>query len=98
MMQAPQYLANGGTLVFVGLVQAQLSFDDPEMHRREVTLLRSRNATSADFARVIGDLDAGRVNLAPWITHRATPEAMIAEFSDWLKPETGVVKALLEWA
>lgn len=98
MMQAPQYLANGGTLVFVGLVQAQLSFDDPEMHRREVTLLRSRNATSADFARVIGDLDAGRVNLAPWITHRATPEAMIAEFGGWLKPETGVVKALIEWA
>lgn len=98
MMQAPQYLANGGTLVFVGLVQAQLSFDDPEMHRREVTLLRSRNATGADFERVIADLAAGRIDLTPWITHRATPEAMIGEFAGWLNPETGVVKALIEWA
>src|SRR5690606_9005193 len=65
--------ANGGRLTFVGLVQSALTFHDPEFHRREMTLLSSRNATSEDFAAVIAALESGQVNLAPWITHHATP-------------------------
>ena len=98
MMAAPQYLANGGTLVFVGLVQGALSFDDPELHRREVTLLRSRNATAADFGWVMGQIEAGRVSLEPGITHRAAPAALVAEFDGWRDPAAGVVKAMLELA
>ena len=89
--------AQGGKLVFVGLVQGEISFQDPEFHRREMTLFASRNAISADFAYVIQSIDEGKIKLDPWITHRASPEELVTEFSNWLDPERGVVKAMLEF-
>jgi threonine dehydrogenase-like Zn-dependent dehydrogenase len=97
MMAAFQLVANGGRLILVGLVQGELSFQDPEFHRREMTLLSSRNATGEDFAQVIRTLERGQIDLAPWITHRAAPSTLAAEFPGWLEPERGVVKAILEF-
>ena len=97
MMQAFNYVAHGGKLVFVGLFQGDVTFHDPDFHRRELTLLSSRNATDEDFARVIAMLESGTINLDPWITHRAPPEEICATFPGWLEPERGVVKAMLEF-
>ena len=97
MMQAVQYVANGGKLVYVSLVQADITFRDPELHRRELTLLRSRNAIAADFRWVMQMVEDGRVDLEPWITHRAPAERVVEEFPGWLDPERGVVKALVEF-
>ena len=97
MMNAFDYVAHGGKLVFVGLVQDDITFHDPDFHRREQTLLSSRNATMEDFKKVIQTLEAGQINLDPWITHRASPEALITQFPRWLEPESGVIKAMLEF-
>lgn len=97
MMQAVQYVANGGKLVYVSLVQADLTFTDPELHRRELTLLRSRNALAADFIWAMQMVEDGRIDLGPWITHRAPADAMVGEFPSWLNPERGVVKAVVEF-
>ncbi len=97
MMAAFDYVAHGSKLVLVGLVQADITFHDPDFHRREMTLMSSRNATAVDFAWAIENLEAGQINLTPWITHRASPEALVTEFSSWLEPETGVIKAMLEF-
>ena len=96
MMAAFRYVANSGKLIYVGLVQGDLTFNDPEFHRREVTLFASRNATKGDFKAVIAALESGRVNIAPWITHRSAPDQFIQSFPTWLEPERGVVKAMLE--
>jgi 2-desacetyl-2-hydroxyethyl bacteriochlorophyllide A dehydrogenase len=96
MMGAFQYVANGGRLVFVGLFQGDVTFNDPEFHRRELTLLSSRNAIRADFEQVLAHLEAGDINPAPWITHRASPEELVDQFADWTDPNSGVVKAMLE--
>jgi 2-desacetyl-2-hydroxyethyl bacteriochlorophyllide A dehydrogenase len=89
--------ANGGRLVFVGLVQDNLTFYDPEAHRRELTVLFSRNATGADFKRVIGLLEDGIMDIDPWITHRATfGEDVIGQFALWLNPQSRFIKALIE--
>jgi threonine dehydrogenase-like Zn-dependent dehydrogenase len=93
-----RYVANSGKLVYVGLVQGEITFNDPEFHRRELTLFASRNATARDFQDVIAALEAGRVNIAPWITHRSGPDTFIQDFPTWLEPERGVVKAMLELA
>jgi alcohol dehydrogenase len=66
------------------------------MHRREMTLLASRNALSRDFGDIIRHIEEGRLDTRPWITHRAGFEEMIGEFPRWLRPETGVVKAMVE--
>jgi 2-desacetyl-2-hydroxyethyl bacteriochlorophyllide A dehydrogenase len=96
MEQAFALPAHGGTLVFVGLVQGDVSFRDPDFHRRELTLLASRNALPADFAQVIATLETGRLDVRPWITHRAALADVPASFPQWTAPEAGVVKAMIE--
>lgn len=98
MMKAFEYVAAGGKLVYVGLVQADITFHDPFLHRREITLFASRNATPADFDTVISGVRTGRVDTAPWITHRATFDDMVERFPSWLLPDTGVIKAVVDWA
>lgn len=96
MARALQYCAFGGTLVYVGITQQEISFAQaPTLHRRELTIRGSRNAHSRDFARIIRLIEDGTIDTRPWITHRGTFDGMIADFPGWLKPETGVIKAIV---
>ena len=89
--------AHGGRLVFVGFCQGEVTFRDAEAHRRELTLLLSRNAVGADFARVIGLLETGAVDIAPWLTHRVSFGAdVISRFPFWLDPQSKFIKAIIE--
>ena len=97
MAAAFDYVAHGGSLVLVGHIKGDLSFSDPHFHSHEMTLLASRNATPADFTWVIECLQTGAINLDPWITHRAAPESIVADFPTWLDPATGVIKAMLSF-
>lgn len=45
-------VAHSGTLVYVGLMKAEITFQDPEFHKRKLTLTGSRNATMEDSQRV----------------------------------------------
>ncbi|MXX26915.1 MAG: zinc-binding alcohol dehydrogenase family protein [Caldilineaceae bacterium SB0668_bin_21] len=97
MMNALGLIEQGGSVVFISLVQDDITFPDPEFHRRETTLISSRNATSADFARVVETLETGAIDLAPWLTHSAPPEELIDAFPGWSQPENQVVKAMLHF-
>ena len=97
MSGAMQYCSFAGRLVYVGITQAELQFPHaPLMHRRELTLLASRNALSRDFSRIIGLIENQQLDTRPWITHQASFDGMLTEFPKWLKPETGVIKAVVE--
>ncbi len=96
MNGAFEYVANGGRLTLVGLVQEEVTFRDSEFHRKEMTLLATRNSQPGDFRRIITLMEEGEVDIRPWITHRTGFEDLIADFPTWLEPETGVVKAMLE--
>lgn len=85
---------NGGTLVFVGLVQGTLAFDDPEFHRRELTVLASRNATAADFDAVIAALPS--IDIAAWVNRRCTPTGLADALATWRDPQSGVIKGMLD--
>lgn len=92
------YAGHGGRLILVGLAQGDITFHDPDFHRRELALLSSRNATTSDFQRVIAALESGQIDLVPWITHRATAETMIEQFPGWFERESGIIKALITFA
>ena len=92
-----EYPAHGGRLTFVGLFQGEVTFNDPNFHRRELTLLASRNALPADFTRIIHLIETGRIDTTPWITHRAGFADAAGMFPAWVKPETGVIKAMIEF-
>ncbi|TFE22744.1 zinc-binding alcohol dehydrogenase family protein [Cohnella luojiensis] len=88
--------AHGGKLVFVGLVKSDITFNDPEFHKRELTLMGSRNATKEDFDHVYSAVKNGLIDVGGYITHRSTFAGMIGEFESWLKPESKVIKAMVE--
>lgn len=97
MMQAFNYVAHSGRIVYVGLVKGDLSFNDPYLHSHELTLLASRNATSADFRWVLDTLSSGEVSVSGWDTHHSTPDTLVDEFASWTLPKTGVIKAVLSF-
>jgi threonine dehydrogenase-like Zn-dependent dehydrogenase len=90
------YVAHAGSYVLVSIVPERVSFADPEFHRRETTLLGSRNATLADVTRVMAAIRAGRIDTAALNTHRAPLAAVPETMFRWMKPETGVMKAIVE--
>jgi 2-desacetyl-2-hydroxyethyl bacteriochlorophyllide A dehydrogenase len=96
MESAFQYVSHGGRLVYVGLVKSDISFSDPEFHKREMSIMSSRNATRTDFEHVIECIRKGHIDTDTFITHRADFEDMIGAYEAWLKPETGVIKAIVE--
>ena len=99
MSGALNFCAYGGRLVYVGITQQEVSFPHaPIMHRRQLSVLASRNALSRDFSRIISLIESGRIDTNPWITHRVPFSRMIQEFPSWLKPETGVIKTIIEMA
>jgi 2-desacetyl-2-hydroxyethyl bacteriochlorophyllide A dehydrogenase len=97
MCRSFNYVASGGKLVFVGLFTGEVTFDDPEFHRREMTLLSSRNSTAADFQRVIGLMEADKLDVSRWITHRISSRDFIDTFPHWIEMGAGVIKGMVEW-
>ncbi|MBM4076242.1 MAG: zinc-binding alcohol dehydrogenase family protein [Planctomycetes bacterium] len=96
MSNAINYVGHTGKLVFVGITTDLVSFPHPIMHRREMTLLASRNALPEDFGRIIQLIETGQIDTRPWITHRTGFEELIDRFPSYTKPETGVIKAIVE--
>lgn len=69
MRSGLDYVAHGGTYVLVSVVKDEIGFPDPEFHKRETTLLASRNALSADFQRVVSSIEAGKIPTDALLTH-----------------------------
>ncbi|MGL6095690.1 MAG: zinc-binding alcohol dehydrogenase family protein, partial [Fimbriiglobus sp.] len=96
MSNALNFVGFAGRLVFVGITTNEISFGQPLMHRREMTFLGSRNALPGDFRRIINLIEDGKLDTGPWITHRTPFAELIGTFPSYLKPETGVIKAMVE--
>lgn len=92
-----RYLAHGGRYVLIGLQKGEISFSHPEFHKREATLMSSRNATRQDFEYVIASVKRGEVKPTKFITHRVLFEEVAGEFESWLNPANGVIKAMVEF-
>jgi 2-desacetyl-2-hydroxyethyl bacteriochlorophyllide A dehydrogenase len=90
------YLAHGGRYVLVGLQKGEICFSHPEFHKREATLMSSRNATREDFAFVMDAMAKGSIDPTAYITHRVTFDQVKDNFASWLNPASGVIKAIVE--
>ncbi|MES2462632.1 MAG: zinc-binding alcohol dehydrogenase family protein [Armatimonadota bacterium] len=97
MNRAFDYVAPGGRLIFVGLFQGNVTFSDPDFHRKELTILATRNALPADFKNIIGWIESGAIDTGNWVTHRAPFSDVPAAFNGWTKPQSGVLKAIIEF-
>lgn len=93
------YLAHGGRYILIGLQRGDLVFSHPEFHKREATLMSSRNATRKDFEQVIHWLKNGLVTPAAYITNEVTFDTVKDLFHSWLDPSNGIIKTAVktEW-
>src|SRR5215212_8524502 len=96
MSSAFGLIAPGGRLIFVGITTEEVRFKHAVFHKTEGTLLCSRNALPEDFTRIISLIEEGRIDTKPWITHRTGFDDLPAVFPSYTKPETGVIKAMIE--
>jgi 2-desacetyl-2-hydroxyethyl bacteriochlorophyllide A dehydrogenase len=91
-----QYLAHTGRYVMIGLQKGNISFEHPEFHKREATLMSSRNATRTDFEQVVNALKQKLILPTNYITHRVNFFEVKDEFNKWLDSENNVIKAIIE--
>ncbi|EWH11756.1 alcohol dehydrogenase GroES-like protein [Catenovulum agarivorans DS-2] len=89
-------LAHGGTIVFVSIVKNKISFEDPEFHKRETTLMGSRNATKEDFEYVVECIRKGLVKPRSFVTHTGQFDQITELLPKWAQSDSGVVKAVIE--
>jgi len=90
------FIAHGGKYVLISIVPGPIGFSDPEFHKREATLLGSRNATTEDFDTVVAAMRAGQVPTDALATHRMPLSKVPSDFAGLLDPTAGVVKAIVE--
>ena len=95
MMGTFDLVAFGGRIVFVGLFKGDVTFHDPSFHRREITLLASRNAAAATFRQVIAWVESGQLRTDPWITHRMALVDVPSHFAQ-VASQPNLVKAMIE--
>jgi 2-desacetyl-2-hydroxyethyl bacteriochlorophyllide A dehydrogenase len=96
MAGAMEYVAHTGTLVYVGITTQEISFAHPVLHRREMNLLASRNALPRDFPRIISLIEDGTIDTTAWITHQVAFDDVPERFDSLTRPESGVLKAIIE--
>jgi len=91
-----QYLAHGGRYVLIGLQSGEITFSHPEFHKRESTLMSSRNATKADFDFVISCIENQLIDPEKYITNTLNFDDVKDQFPDLLQANTDVIKAIIK--
>ncbi len=91
-------VGNGGRYVLVSVVTETVTFQDSDFHRKELTLLGSRNATAEDFERVMTAMRAGEVPIDRLITHRTSLRQAVTDLPRWAQDKTGLLKAVIEFS
>ena len=89
------HVAHGGALVFVGLVKDDISFPDPEFHKRELMIIASRNALKADFDHVVASICNGAIPVDHLVTHNTSLTAAVRDLPSLAEQKSGLIKALI---
>ncbi len=90
------YMAHGARYVLVGLQKEAIHFSHPEFHKREASLMSSRNASRDDFEYVINCIKNRNIKPLNFITHQVSFNNLATEFPSYIKPETAFIKAMVD--
>ena len=90
------YVAHGGRYVLVSVVKNDITFSDPEFHKREMSVIGSRNATQEDFEYVIRNIENGNIPTEKLHTHGCRLEQLPEQLPRWMDAQDEVIKAIAE--
>lgn len=96
MMNTFNYVAAGGTIVFIGLFTGEVTFNDPNFHKKELTLKASRAAMPGDFKKIIELMESGKIDARSFITHRIKFDEVTTEFEKLFTYDGELIKAVIE--
>jgi threonine dehydrogenase-like Zn-dependent dehydrogenase len=94
--QGFSYMSHGGKYVLVGLQKEEIILSHPEFHKKEGTLMSSRNATRGDFEWVMQCVHEKKVNPLAFITNRVPFSEAASGFPGWLKSPDRIIKVVVE--
>jgi len=86
---------NGAAYTLVGVIKGDLLFPDSEVHRRELTIRGSRNATRQDFEHVMASMRAGKIPTDRLATHSTSMDDVPRNMPGWAHDRTGLIKAIV---
>jgi 2-desacetyl-2-hydroxyethyl bacteriochlorophyllide A dehydrogenase len=89
------HVRSGGNYTLVGVIKGDLVWPDPEVHRRELTIRGSRNATKQDFDHVMDSIRKGLVPTDRLATHATNMEKVIDDLPNWVHARDGLIKAII---
>jgi 2-desacetyl-2-hydroxyethyl bacteriochlorophyllide A dehydrogenase len=95
MNQSLFHVRSGGAYTLVGVIKGDLVWPDQEVHRRELTIRGSRNATREDFDHVMSSMRQGLVPTDQLATHATTLERVPVDMPVWTHERTGLIKAII---
>ena len=94
--QGFNYVAHGGRYILIGLQKEKICFSHPDFHKKEATLMSSRNATREDFELVVNQIRNKQINPLDFISIHVHFNDIESEFCKWLKPDSNIIKAMIE--
>ena len=95
MNQSLFHVRSGGAYTLVGVIKGDLVWPDQEVHRRELTIRGSRNATKQDFDHVMASIRAGLIPTDQLATHATTLDRVPVDMPIWTHQRVGLIKAVI---
>ncbi|MFM2281707.1 MAG: hypothetical protein RLZZ444_3938 [Pseudomonadota bacterium] len=89
------HVAHGGTYVLVSVIKGDLTFSDPEFHKREMKLVGSRNAQTPDFLHVMQALSSGAIDGGQLVSTVLTLEDLPQKLPLLAADRSSLIKALV---
>jgi len=85
----------GSNYTLVGVIKGDLVWPDSEVHRRELTIRGSRNATKQDFDHVMESIRRGLVPTDRLATHATDLDQVVVDMPRWVHERDGLIKAII---
>ncbi|MEE4411060.1 MULTISPECIES: zinc-binding alcohol dehydrogenase family protein [unclassified Serratia (in: enterobacteria)] len=90
-------IRHGGSIVFVGLFKGDIQFSDPEFHKKETTLMGSRNATHEDFAKVGRLMAAGQITAQMMLSHHFDFDTLAEHYEQQVINNKQLIKGVIHF-
>lgn len=98
MEQSLAFVEFSGSLVLVGHTTEGLTFDNPTLHRREISVLASRNARGVEWLPLLDLIESGVIGATSWIGGRSSLDQVPIDLPRWSGSGGAMLKGIVDVA